>query len=230
VKFAVAAANIGLVLVATGIHAALITIAEVVKPNPIPDMPGVGRTASDYWQLFSETAPLTILITFIALLAWPAEQKTRAARNDRELAQSILRKGPFVDEILVLVLATLIAIVFVISIGRLDLSHQPKLIEPIPVLGPLKVIILVINFLGKLYFAYGSVRFWSSVLPRRSLADISQHLGTTKNRLAFRFMPRAKEAKKTRVRKKAPRYQGDKPERNFDASPSDSEERRTCVY
>ena len=192
--------------------------------------PGVGRTASDYWQLFSETAPLTILITFIALLAWPAEQKTRAARNDRELAQSILRKGPFVDEILVLVLATLIAIVFVISIGRLDLSHQPKLIEPIPVLGPLNVIILVINFLGKLYFAYGSVRFWSSVLPRRSLADISQHLGTTKNRLAFRFMPRAKEAKKTRVRKKAPRYQGDKPERNFDASPSDSEERRTCVH
>ena len=59
-KFAVAAANIGLVLVATGIHAALITIVEVVKPNPIPDMPGVGRTASDYWQLFSETAPLTI--------------------------------------------------------------------------------------------------------------------------------------------------------------------------
>jgi hypothetical protein len=54
---------------------------------------------------------------------------------------AILRKGPFVDEIFVLVLATLIAIAFVISIGRLDLSNQPKLIEPIPVLGPLNVII-----------------------------------------------------------------------------------------
>jgi uncharacterized membrane protein len=178
VKFAVAAANIGLVLVATGIHAALLKMAEVVKPNPIPDMPGVGRTASDYWQLFSETAPLTILITFIALLAWPAEQKTRAARNDRELAQSILRKGPFVDEILVLVLATLIAIVFVISIGRLDLSHQPKLIEPIPVLGPLNVIILVINFLGKLYFAYGHVRFWSSVVFGICLGALSRTLAS----------------------------------------------------
>jgi hypothetical protein len=94
VKFAVAAANIGLVLVATGIHAAIIKITEVVKPNPIPDMPGVGRTASEYWQLFSETAPLTILITFIALLAWPAEQKTRAARNDRELAGHFTQ-GPF---------------------------------------------------------------------------------------------------------------------------------------
>jgi hypothetical protein len=41
VKFAVAAANIGLVLVATGIHAALLKMAEVVKPNPIPDMRGV---------------------------------------------------------------------------------------------------------------------------------------------------------------------------------------------
>ena len=119
VKFAVAAANIGLVLVATGIHSALIKIAEAAKPNPIPDMQGIGRTASDYWQLFSETAPLTILITFIALLAWPAEQKTRAARNDRELAQAILRKGRFVDEIFVLILAALIAVVFVISIGRL---------------------------------------------------------------------------------------------------------------
>ena len=94
-KFAVAAANIGLVLVATGIHAALIKIAEAAKPNPIPDIQCIGRTASDYWQLFSETAPLTLLVTFIALLAWPAEQKARAARDDRELAQAILRKGSF---------------------------------------------------------------------------------------------------------------------------------------
>ena len=36
VKFAVAAANIGLVLIATGIHAAIIKMAEVFKPNPIP--------------------------------------------------------------------------------------------------------------------------------------------------------------------------------------------------
>ena len=63
-----------------------------------------------------------------------------------------------------LVLAALIAVVFVISIGRLDLSNQPKLIEPIPALGPLNVIIPVINFLGKLYFAYGYGRFWSSVV------------------------------------------------------------------
>ena len=110
VKFAVAAANNGLVLVATGIHAALIKIAETAKPDPIPDMQGVGRTASDYWQLFSQTASLTILITFIALLAWPAEQTTRFARNDRELAQAILRKGPFVDEIFVLVLVSTCAI------------------------------------------------------------------------------------------------------------------------
>ena len=171
-KFAIAAANIGLVLVATGIHAALLKMAEVVKPNPIPDMRGV-----DYWQLF-ETAPLTLLITLIALLAWPAEQKTRAARNDRELAQTILRKGPFVDEIFALVLAALIAIVFVISIGRLDLSHQPKLIEPVPVLGPLNVIILVINFLGKLYFAYGHVRFWSSVVFGICLGALSRTLAS----------------------------------------------------
>ena len=48
VKFAVAAANIGLVLVATGIHAALIKIAEVVKPNPIPDIPGVARNGKRF--------------------------------------------------------------------------------------------------------------------------------------------------------------------------------------
>lgn len=177
VKFAVAAANIGLVLVATGIHVALIKIAEAAKPDPIPDMQGVGRTASDYWQLFSQTAPLTILITFIALLAWPAEQTTRAARNDRELAQAISRKGPFVDEIFVLVLAALIAVVFVISIGRLDLSDQPKLM-PIPVLGPLNVIILVINFLGKLYFAYGPGRFWSSVVLGICLGGLSRTLAS----------------------------------------------------
>jgi hypothetical protein len=178
VKFAVAAANIGLVLVATGIHAALLKLAEVVKPNPIPDIPGVARTASDYCELFRETAPLTLLITFIALVAWPAELKTCAARNDRELAQAILRKGPFVDEIFVLVLAALIAIIFVISIGRLDLPAQPTLIEPIPVLGPLNVIILVINFLGKLYFAYGPVRFWSSVVLGICLGALSRTLAS----------------------------------------------------
>jgi hypothetical protein len=166
------------VLVATGIHAALVKIAEVVKPDPIPDMQDVAKTTSDYLQLFTETAPLTILITLIALLAWPAEQKTRAARNDGELAQAILRKGPFVDEILVLVLSALIAIVFVISIGRLDLSDQPKLIEPIPVLGPLNIVILVINFLGKLYFAYGPGRFWSSVVLGICLGALSRTLAS----------------------------------------------------
>ena len=164
VNFAVAAENIGFVLVATGIHADLIKIADVVKSNPIPDMQDVGKTASGYWQLFSETAPLTILVTLIAFLGWPAEQKTRPPRSDREFAQSITRRGPFIDEIFVLVLAALIAIVLVISIGRLDLSDQPTLMEPISALGPFNVIILVINFVGKVYLEYGHGTFWSSVV------------------------------------------------------------------
>jgi hypothetical protein len=118
----------------------------------------------------------------IAFLAWPAEQKTRPPRSDRELGQAILHKGPSTDEIFFLVLAALIAVVFVISIGRLDLSNQPKLIEPIPALGPLNVIISVINFLGKLYFAYGYGygygygRFWSSVVLGICLGALSRTL------------------------------------------------------
>jgi hypothetical protein len=100
----------------------------------------------------------------IAFLAWPAEQKTRPPRSDRELGQAILHKGPSTDEIFFLVLAALIAVVFVISIGRLDLSNQPKLIEPIPALGPLNVIISVINFLGKLYFC---LWLWQVLVVRR---------------------------------------------------------------
>ena len=44
----------------------------------------------------------------------------------RELAQAIIRKGPFIDEIFVLVLAAPIALFFVIWIGRLDLSESAK--------------------------------------------------------------------------------------------------------
>jgi riboflavin transporter FmnP len=87
-------------------------------------------------------------------------------------------KVPFVDEYFVLVLAALSAVVFVISIGDLNLSNQPTLIEPIPVLGPLNVIILVINFLGKLYFAYGPVRFWSSVVLGICLGALSRTLAS----------------------------------------------------
>ena len=42
VRFAVAAANIGLVLVATGIHAAVIKAVEGADPNPIPTVQGLG--------------------------------------------------------------------------------------------------------------------------------------------------------------------------------------------
>ena len=98
-------------------------------------------------------------------MACRAEEPCRAQRET--IAQSSLRKAPFVDEILVLVLAPLITIFFVISMGRLDFRISQNLLAN-TVFRPSNVIILVINFLGKLYFAYGSVRFWSSVLPRRS--------------------------------------------------------------
>ena len=98
-----------------------------------------------------------------------------------------IHKGPFIDEIFFLVLAAPIALFLVIWIGRLDLSDQPKLIEPISVLGPFNAIISIINFFGKFYFAYGHGRFWSSCwafVSVRSLERLSAP-GATKNQVAF---------------------------------------------
>ena len=72
--------------------------------------------------------------------------RSRPPRSNGELLQVITRKGPFIDEIFLLVLAAAIALFLVIRIGRLDLPDQPKLIEPMAALGPLNVIILVITF------------------------------------------------------------------------------------
>ena len=181
VNHAAIVASAGMALVAAGIQAAVIKALEGANPdpNPIPTVLELMDVAPGYWQLFSETAPLTTLITLIAAFFWPAEPKTRPPRNDREFAQAIIHKGPFIDEIFFLVLAAPIALFLVIWIGRLDLSDQPKLIEPISVLGPFNAIISIINFFGKFYFAYGHGRFWSSIVLGICLGALSRTLVST---------------------------------------------------
>ncbi len=120
------AASAGMVLVATGIQAAVIKAVEGADSSPIPTVLGLMDAAPSYWQLFKETAPLTILITLIAALFGPTEPKTRPPRSNGELLQVITRKGPFIDEIFLLVLAAAIALFLVIRIGRLDLPESAK--------------------------------------------------------------------------------------------------------
>src|SRR4029077_10635780 len=93
-----------MVLVATGIQAAVIKAVEGADPSPIPTVLGLMDAASSYWQLCKETAQLSILITLIAAFFGPTEPKTRPPRSNGELLQVITRKGPFIDEIFLLVL------------------------------------------------------------------------------------------------------------------------------
>jgi hypothetical protein len=81
-NLAAVAASAGMVLVATGIQAAVIKAVEGADPSPIPTVLGLMDAAPSYWQLFKETAPLTILITLIAALFGPTEPKTRPPRSN----------------------------------------------------------------------------------------------------------------------------------------------------
>jgi hypothetical protein len=178
VNLAATAAGVGMVLVATGIQAVVLTALRGADPNPIPTVRELINSAPEYWQLFRQTAPLTLSITLISAVLWPAKPKTRPPRNERELVQSILHKGPHIAEIVLLVLAALIALSLAVWIGRLDVWRQPDLIEPRP-LGPVNIIIGVINLLGKFYYAYGYDSFWSSMVLGVCLGALLRSLAVT---------------------------------------------------
>lgn len=146
------AASAGMVLLGTGMQAAVITTLR-----PIDAVPG-------YWPLFFQTAPLTSLITLMTAIFWPARRRTRHPRNDRELLQSIIRRGPSVFEIVLVIVVGVSAAGIAVWIGGLDVLNQPTLLDPNDVIRPLNIPIRVVNFFAKFYFAYGYDAFWSSIV------------------------------------------------------------------
>jgi hypothetical protein len=178
-NLAATAASVGMVLVATGLQAAVIQAFRGAAPNPIPDVQGLIDETPRYWELFRQPAPLTIAITLIAAMVWPAEQKTRPPRNEKELVQSMLRKGPSIVDMVFLGLTALIALVLAVWIGRLEVLDQPDVIAPIRSLGLLHIIIVVINVFGKFYLAYGADSFWSSMVLGICLGALVRSLVNT---------------------------------------------------
>jgi hypothetical protein len=156
-----------MVLVTAGIQAAVFRALESAESNPIPSLPDLIHPDAEYWQLFSETAPLTILTTLIAFLAWPAEQKTRPPRSDRELGQDILHKGPLLRNFLP-GSSCPDRRCFVISLDVLT-SNQPKLLAD-PGSGPAECHHFGYQ-LPRSYTCLWLWQVWSSVV----LAFVSAH-------------------------------------------------------